>query len=111
MVIMIGVAVALAGPKWMDFLEMKEIARAAAAEWHVTESMSKSKVYFAEQLEMRQMPLYIPNNACTFSKEKKLKYIECYWDASIEIPVINKTIENSYQFTTELSSSGKVRQW
>jgi hypothetical protein len=110
-VIMVGVAAALYGPKWMDFLEMKEIARASAAEWHVTDNMQKGQAYFALQLEQRQMPLYIPDNACSFSKDKQFRYIECYWEADIEIPLINKTIENSYEFTTELAGTGKVRQW
>lgn len=109
--IMVGIAAALYGPKWMDFMEMKEVARASAAEWHVTDNMAKSKTYFAIQLEERQMPLYIPDDACTFSKEKDFRYIECYWNADIELPLVNKTIENSYQFTTELAGTGKVRQW
>ncbi|MFT5684638.1 MAG: hypothetical protein ACI8RZ_005582 [Myxococcota bacterium] len=110
-VIMIGVAVALYGPKWMDFLEMKEIARASAAEWHVMDNEEKGKAYFAIQMEERQMPLYIPNDACTFSKDKQFRYIECYWNADITIPLIDKTLENRYQFTTELAQTGKVRQW
>ena len=110
-IVMVGVAVALYGPKWMDFLEMKEIARAAAAEWHVTDNMAKGKAYFALQLEEREMPFYIPDNACVFSKEKNARYIECYWNADIEVPLIDKTVENYYQFTTEVSRSGKVRQW
>ena len=110
-IVMVGIAAALYGPKWLDFLEMKEIARAAAAEWHVTDNMAKGKAYFALQLEEREIPYYIPDNACIFSKENNSRYIECYWNADIEVPLIEKTVENSYQFTTEVSQSGKVRQW
>ncbi|MDG1481570.1 MAG: hypothetical protein P8R54_18390 [Myxococcota bacterium] len=110
-VLMIGITAALYGPKWMDFMEMKEVARASAAEWHVTDNMAKGKVYFSIQLEERQMPLYIPDDACTFSKDQGFRYIECFWNADIEIPLIDKTIENSYEFTTEMAGTGKVRQW
>ena len=108
---MAGVAAALYGPKWLDFLEMKEIARASAAEWHVTDNMSKTKAHFALMLEEREIPYYIPDNACSFSKGNGTRTIECYWNADIEIPLLEKTVENVYQFTTEVSRSGKVRQW
>ena len=108
---MVGIAVALYGPKWMDFLEMKEIARAAGAEWHVTENQKKAEDYYRQQLQERSMPYYIPDDACSFSKDDGFRYIECYWNADITIPLIEKTIENSYEFTTEVAGTGKVRQW
>ena len=111
MLIMIGGTAALYGPKWFDFLEMKEIARASLAEWHVTDNEAKGKAYFAYELEARAMPLYIPDNACSFSKDGQFRYIECSWNADMEIPLVNKTIEHSYEFTTELAQTGKVRQW
>lgn len=110
-VLVIAGGVALFGPKYMHFMEMKEIARAAAAEWHVTEDIEVGKRHLAQQMEKRQMPLYIPDDACRFSEEDGYRYVTCYWDATVTIPLINHPIPQSYEFTTEMDKSGKLQQW
>ncbi len=111
-IIMVG---AIAGyfyfPKWWDFMEMKEIARLAAAEWHVNENKAKARQKLTYTMENREIPLYIPDDACSFSERDKQRTIECAWTAVIEIPLIDKTFEEHFQFTTEVNATGKVRQW
>ena len=110
-VLVIAALVGLFGPKYMHFLEMKEISRACASEWHVADDIEVGKRQLVREMEKRNMPLYIPDDACSFSEQDGLRSIVCWWDATVIIPLIDHPIEQYYEITTEMDKSGKLEQW
>lgn len=97
---------------WWDSEQMKTIARMSITDWEITQDKTASQVYFLRHMEDKQIPMYIPDDACTFTETRSEgRQIYCYWETAVVIPVIQYEFPKQYEFTTALDDKGVPLQW
>lgn len=107
----VGIGI-LYGQKWWDYQKMKEVSRISLNDWQVYDDKAVAERRFERELEGKQIPWYIPDNACKFSvNDYRQRQLYCWWETAMTVPLVDYSYPLEFEITTIINDRGRVEQW
>lgn len=95
-------------PMYWDYWAMRTIVHDVVEEWKRSKKVEHSKDMMIRAMKRKEVSTDVSDHACHFMERSNSLRVECDWQGSSFIPLIEKTVTHDFSLVVSAQSQGAI---
>jgi len=97
-------------PPYWTAKKMDEVVTVVLLDWR-DRNLHKAEANLPNELDKREIPMYIIEDDCEFWEEGKEKHLSCFWAVDVKYPLVDKRTTLEFEVHKYLDTNQNLHDW